>query len=191
MKSRGRRPHGGGDGFAITSSKENAMPNPNMTSPTGSGPLLDTQQLITLLSNLMPLLQRMQAQIGPSSFSPMSPAPLSPDQFALGQGNLAALNPLIDQQAAVSFVEDITADSLRNLSIYLELHAEKHQELAPCVAIVTQAARSFSMRDYSQAFGLIWQAYRVIAAARSVNPQLPPLRAAGQGGFASPPPSTH
>ena len=168
------------------------MPNPNMTSPTGSGPLLDTQQLITLLSNLMPLLQRMQAQTGPSSsFSPMSPSPMSPDQFALGQGNFSAPSPLIDQQAAVSFVEDITADSLRNLSTYLELHAERHQELAPCVAVVTQAARSFSMRDYNQAFGLIWQAYRVIAAARSVNPQLPPLRAVGQGGFASPPPSTH
>ena len=179
-----------GGGFALTSSRENAMPNPNVTSPMGSGPLPETQTLITLLSNLMPLLQRMQAQIGPSSFSPMSSSPLSPDQFALGQGNLAP-NPLVDQQAAVNFVEDITADSLRNLSTYLELHAERHQELTPCVAIVTQAARSFSMRDYNQAFGLIWQAYRVIAAARSVNPQLPPLRAVGQGGFASPPPSTH
>ena len=163
------------------------MPHPNTTSSMGSGPLPDTQQLITLLSNLMPLLQRMQAQTGPSSsFSPMSP-----DQFALGQGNFSVPSPLIDQQAAVNFVEDITADLLRNLSTYLELHAERHQELAPCVALVTQAARSFSMRDYSQAFGLIWQAYRVIAAARSVNPQLPPLRAVGLGGFASPPSSTH
>jgi hypothetical protein len=163
------------------------MPNPNVTSPMGSGPLPETQTLITLLGSLMPLLQRMQAQFGPSS----SFSPVSPDQFASGQGNLAAPSPLIDQQAAVSFVEDITADSLRNLSTYLELHAEQRQELAPCVAIVTQAARSFSMRDYNQALGLIWQAYRVIAAARSVNPQLPPLRVAGQGGFASPPPSTH
>ena len=163
------------------------MANPNMTSQMGSGATLDTQTLITLLSSLMPLLQRMQAQTG----GPSSLSPISPDPFQLGQGLLAAPNPLIDHQAAVSFVEDITADSLRNLSTYLELHAEQHQELASGVALVTQAARCFSMRDYSQAFGLIWQAYRVIAAARSVNPQLPPLRAAGQGGFASPPSSTH
>jgi hypothetical protein len=155
----------------------------------GSGALPETQTLITLLSNLMPLLQRMQAQMG-------APSPISPEQFQPGQGNVSggspvAPNPLIDHQAAVSFVEDITADSLRNLSTYLELYAEQHQELAIGVAIVTQAARCFSMRDYNQALGLLWQAYRVITAARSVNPQLPPLRAGTQGGFASPTPSTH
>jgi hypothetical protein len=165
------------------------MPHPNATSPIGTGPLPETQTLITLLSSLMPLLQRMQSQIG-------VPSSLAPDPFqagfgnVLGQGGPAAANALIDHQAAVSFVEDITADSLRNLSTYLEQHAEQYQELGTCVAIVTQSARCFAMRDYNQAFGLIWQAYRVIAAARSVNPQLPPLRVV-QGGFASPAPSTH
>jgi hypothetical protein len=168
------------------------MPNPNTNSNASMGPgaLPETQTLITLLSNLMPLLQRMQAQIG-------APSPIFPEQFQPGldnfhgQQNPVAPNPLIDHQAAVSFVEDITADSLRNLSTYLELYAEQHQELGIGVSIVTQAARCFSMRDYNQALGLLWQAYRVIAAVRSVNPQLPPLRAGGQSGFASPTPSTH
>jgi hypothetical protein len=169
-------------GFAITFTKENAMPSPNTTAPMG--PLPDTQTLITLLSSLMPLLQRMQMQIGaPSSFAP--------EQFLSGPGNIATPNPLIDQQAAISFVEDITADALRNLSTYLEIHAEQHPELGASVGLVTQAARCFAMRDYSQAFGLIWQAYRIIAAARAVNPQLPPLRVAGQGGFSSQTPLTH
>jgi hypothetical protein len=161
------------------------MPNPNLNSPTspGSGALPDTQTLIALLSSLLPLLQRMQAQ--------MSVPPLtSPDQSLLGQGspfgqpNPAAPNPVVDHQAAVSFVEDITADSLRNLSTYLDAHAEHYSELGPCVAVVTQAARCLAMRDYAQAFGLIWQAYRVIAAARMANPQLPTLRA-GQAGVAT------
>jgi hypothetical protein len=157
------------------------MPNPNSTSPAGPGsvPQPDTQTLIALLSSLMPLLQRMQAQI---SVLPLMP----PDQLLLGQGNPVGVapNPVVDHQAAVSFVEDITADSLRNLSTYLDAHAEHYSELGPCVAVVTQAARCFAMRDYTQAFGLIWQAYRVIAAVRIANPKLPPLRA-GQAGVAT------
>lgn len=162
------------------------MPNPNLNSPAGPGPgpLPDTQTLIALLSSLMPLLQRMQAQMS------APPSLMTPDQFLLGQGgpfgqpNPVAPNPVVDHQAAVSFVEDITADSLRNLSTYLDAHAEHHSELGPCVAVVTQAARYFAMRDFTQAFGLIWQAYRVIAAARIANPQLPTLRA-GQAGVAT------
>jgi hypothetical protein len=161
------------------------MPNPNLNSPSGSapGPLPDAQTLIALLSSLMPLLQRMQAQIGALSWMP-------PDQFLPVQGNPLGLapNPVVDHQAAVSFVEDITADSLRNLSAYLDAHAEHHSELGPCVAVVTQAARCFAMRDYTQALGLIWEAYRVIAAARIANPQLPPLRTVGQGSVAAPTP---
>jgi hypothetical protein len=161
------------------------MPNPNLNSSTGPGPdpSPDTKTLIALLSTLMPLLQRMQAQM---SVLPSMP----PDLFLfaqgnpLGQPNPVAPNPIVDHQAAVSFVEDITADSLRSLSTYLDAHAEHHSELGSCVAVVTQAARCFAVRDYAQAFGLMWQAYRVIAAARLANPQLPALRA-GQAGVAT------
>jgi hypothetical protein len=161
------------------------MSNPNLNSPTGPGPgpLPETQTLIALLSSLMPLLQRMQSQMSAFSLMP-------PDQFLVGQGNPvgqpnpAVQNPIVDHQAAVSFVEDITADSLRNLSTYLDAHAEHYSELGSCVAVVTQAASCFAMRDYAQAFGLIWQAYRVIAAARMANPKLPTLRA-GQAGVAT------
>jgi len=158
------------------------MPNPSTTSPTGSQQGADTQTLIALLSSLMPLLQRMQAQIG----APFWP----PEQFPFGHGNLGVPNPLvpnptisaaaIDHQAAVSFVEDITTDCLRKLSTYLDTHAERQPELAPAVSIVSQASRCVAVRDYNQAFGLIWQAYRLIAAARSSNPQLPPLRGDGK-----------
>jgi hypothetical protein len=97
-------------------------------------------------------------------------------------GDFAAANPLLDQQAAVAFVEDITADTLRTLSGYLETYANQHQALQSCVPIITQAARAFAARDYAQTFGLIWQAYRVITALRAGNPQLPPPRAAGIAG---------
>ena len=144
----------------------------------------DTQTLITLLTNLMPLLLRLQTSPFEQSFpfgqlgqlgqlGPLGqPGPLGP----FGASGSSA-NPALDQQAAVTFVEDITADSLRALSSFLETQEGRYPGLDTCVPIVTRAAQSFAMRDYAQAFNLIWQAYRVIAAVRAANPQLPPVRA--------------
>jgi hypothetical protein len=127
----------------------------------------DLQQLIGLLGNLMPLLVRFQTQ----TFA----------QFPLG-GGLGMSQSALDHQAAVSFVGDITANSLRNLSSYLETHAGRHAGLESCVPIVAQAERSLAARDYAQAFDLLWQAYRVIAWMRATDPQLPPLQATDTSG---------
>jgi hypothetical protein len=147
------------------------MPVSNPTMSSGAAPqpqAPDTQTLVTLLGNLMPLLLRLQSQ---------NPNPM----FQLGPfgAPMPAPNPALDQQAAVNFVEDVTAESLRALSIYLETHAGRYAGLETCVPIVTRSAQCFAARDYAQAFGLIWQAYRVIAAVRAANPQLPPVRAGG------------
>jgi hypothetical protein len=126
-------------------------------------PAQDTQKLISLLDSLMPLLLRIQSQPTEQQY------PFAPTSSLFD-------NPLIDQQAATSLVEDITADSLRTLSSYLETYAERFAGLRSCVAIVTQAERQFNARDYAQAFNLIWQAYRIITALRAANPQLPTPR---------------
>jgi len=133
---------------------------PDSASTASRGPQ-ETQTLIALLGNLMPLLMRLQSQ----------PAPLAP-----GYG-VTVPNPMLDHQAAVNLVEDITTDSLRTLSAWLEAHAGRQPGVETCVPIVTQAAHCFAARDYAQAFALIWQAYRAIALLRANNPQLPPLRA--------------
>jgi hypothetical protein len=134
----------------------------------------DTQTLIALLGNLMPLLLQFQPQgaeqlyrsgqgsFGHGGFQAQNPTP--------------AHNPIIDHQAATSLAEHITADSLRTLSTYLEAHAGQHAGLESCIAIVTRAARCFAARDYAQAFSLIWQAYQLITMLRAANPQIPPLR---------------
>ena len=143
------------------------MSRSDPSSSTGTTPqssMQDTQTLITLLGNLMPLLQRIQSQSEPIG--------------QLGPINLALQNPTLDYHAAVSLAENITADSLRTLSTYLEAHAAKHPGLEQAVWLVTQAAHCYAARDFAQAFGLIWQAYRVITALQATNPQLPPLRAA-------------
>lgn len=137
----------------------------------------DAQSLVALLQGLMPLLLRIQQS---ESFAQVP--------FQSGPGNLALPNAMLDQQAAVSLVEDMTADSLRTLSTYLETHTGQHAELQGCVGIVTQAAHCFAARDYAQAFGLIWQAYRMLAVLRASNPQLPPLRAVPSS--SSPPPTS-
>jgi hypothetical protein len=196
------------------------------TAGAAQSPTPDTQTLIGLLGNLMPLLLQIQSQsrwqmlqggpfqpdsfvdpaAQPGSFQPgfwqpglyqSAAAPVSGPQPVSGPmsgrpnsdpiGNIAAggprpADPVLDQQAAVNLVEDITADSLRLLSAYLETYAGQHQGLESCVPIVTQAARCFAARDFAQTLGLIWQAYRVITALRAGNPQLPPPRVAGLAG---------
>jgi hypothetical protein len=145
----------------------------------------DTQTIIGLLGNLMPLLLQLQSQYpGQSYFAPSGFA--APD-FAAGPGNLPGNllgnlpppNPMLDRQAAVEMIEDINANALKTLSAYLENHANQHPGLADCIPIVTQAARAFAARDQAQTFNLMWQAYRAIAMARAMDRELPPPRVGG------------
>jgi hypothetical protein len=103
----------------------------NAANPHGTAQ--DAQKLIALLGNLMPLLLRIQAQ-GGEAFGPFA------------QPNLMLDNPLIDQQAATNLVEDITAESLRTLSAYLDIYASRFPGLDNCVTIVTQAAHRLKAR---------------------------------------------
>jgi hypothetical protein len=132
----------------------------------------DIQQLVGLLGHLMPLLLRFQSQ----AFQPQ----VLEQPFQGGPGNAVFSNPALDHQAAENLVGDITAGSLRRLSVYLEANAGRHAGLESCVPIVTQAAHRFAARDYAEAFNLIWQAYRAIETIRATDPQLPPLRGGGQ-----------
>jgi hypothetical protein len=145
--------------------------SPSNTSAAGAGASdrqpADVQQLIGLLGNLVPLLVRFQSQ------------PFG--QFSLGNG---ISQPALEHQAAVNFVGDIAALALRNLSTYLESNSSRYASLESCVPIVTQAERSLAVRDYAQAFDLIWQAYRMIVFIRVTDPQIPPLRAGDMAGFA-------
>jgi hypothetical protein len=143
----------------------------------------DIQQLVGLLGSLMPLLLRFQSQAFQSQDFPSQilepPFQAGPGNF-VGPGNFMVPNPALDHQAAVNLVADITAESLRTLSTYLEAHAAQHAGLESCVPIVTQAANRFAARDYAQAFDLIWLAYRAIETIRATDPQIPPLRAGAQ-----------
>src|SRR5262245_9498957 len=163
--------------------RRSVMANPERTASTATHEATpDTQTLVALLEGLMPLLLRIQEQTQgqqPFSFSFLDPA------------NLMAQNTMLDHQAAVSLVEDITTDALRRLSSYLETHAGNYPELQSGVGVVTQAAHCFAARDYRQAFALICQAYRAITTLRAINPQLPPLRALASGISPSPPTSIH
>jgi hypothetical protein len=152
------------------------MPSSNPATSSGAASqqqIPDTQTLIALLGNLLPLLMRLQQQqtlpfqLGP--FGTSVPAP----------------NPALDQQAAVAFVEDITTESTRALSSYLEAHASRFAGLEACLPIVARATQCRAARDYPQTFELIWQGYRVIAAIRAANPDLPPIRRGGQDDSAS------
>ncbi|TMJ64168.1 MAG: hypothetical protein E6G91_22430 [Alphaproteobacteria bacterium] len=149
----------------------------------------ELQQLVALLGSLMPLLLRFQSQTLEQPFH--QAGQFQPSPFQANLGNFLVSNPALDHQAAASLVADITADSLRNLSNYLESNVGSHPGLESCVPVVTQAARAFAARDHAQAFNLIWLAYRLIATIRAIDPQIPPLRAAGQAFAADPTASIH
>ena len=151
----------------------------NPSAATASQPQSpDIQQLVGLLGSLMPLLLRFQSQ----TFQPQTPG--QPFQTMHGnfqsnqQGNFVAPNPALDRQAAENLIGDMIAESLRTLSAYLETNAGRHAGLESCVPIVTQAAHRFAVRDYAQAFNLIWLAYRAIETIRTADPRIPPPRAA-------------
>jgi hypothetical protein len=146
--------------------EENTMSDSNPSAATASQPRSpDIQQLVALLGNLMPLLLRLQSQ---------GPEP----PFQTMPGNVPIPNPVLDRQAAENMIGDISAESLRSLSAYLEANAAAHVGLENCIPIVTQAAHRFAARDFAQAFNLIWLAYRTIETARAADPRVPLLRQA-------------
>lgn len=145
----------------------------NPSAATGPQPQSpDIQHLVGLLGSLMPLLLRLQSQV--------LKEPLLEQPFQSAPGNIAVPNPVLDRQAAGNLAADITADSLRTLSTYLEGNAGRYPSLESCVPIVTQAAHRFAAQDYAQAFNLIWLAYRAIETIRADDPGIPPLRAGGR-----------
>jgi hypothetical protein len=141
------------------------------------------QQLVGLLGNLMPLLVRLQSQAFEQPFRTMAgqfPGQVPgqfPGQFpAQFTGQLPMPNPVLDHQAADNMIGDMIAESLRALSAFLEANVAQHAGLENCIPIVTQAANRFAERDHTQAFNLIWQAYRVIEIIRAADPRVPLLR---------------
>src|SRR5258708_31543329 len=95
----------------------------------------DVAQLVALFGSMMPLLLQFQSQAqeqpfqtGPFQTGPFQLGPFQPGPFQ-GLGNVLIPNPALDHQAAVNLVGDITADSLRNLSAYLEANAGPHAGL--------------------------------------------------------------
>ena len=133
------------------------------TASQSQPPNPDIEQLVGLLSGLMPLLLHFQSQT---------------QQQPYQAGNFVVPDPALDRQAAESLIGDMIAESLRTLSAYLEANAGLYAGLQSCVPVVTQAAHRFAARDYAQAFNLIWLMYRAIETIRTADPRIPPPRAA-------------
>jgi len=133
------------------------------TASQSQPPNPDIEQLVGLLSGLMPLLLHFQSQT---------------QQQPYQAGNFVVPDPALDRQAAESLIGDMIAESLRTLSAYLEANAGLSAGLQSCGPIVTQAAHRFAARDYAQAFNLIWLMYRAIETIRTADPRIPPPRAA-------------
>jgi len=123
----------------------------------------DASDLVAQLRNLLPALERIQAQAWTQA----------PD------GIPGFLNPqtgMADQIAATQFVESLSATVLRSIASYLQANVEKNAGLQSCLGVIVQAAQYFGARDFARAFDCAWQAYRTIAHVRLTDPQLPPLQ---------------
>jgi hypothetical protein len=125
----------------------------------------ETQTLIGLLEELLPLLLQIQ-----SRSSPPNGALHSPWQ----QGGE------LEQQAAIAFTEDIILDALRNLSNYLQQNAARYPALESYTNVIANARQALTARDYAAAFASIFDAYRAITVVRAIRPELPPIRQRAQ-----------
>jgi hypothetical protein len=127
----------------------------------------DTQALIGLLENLVPLLLRFQTNAFGTE----------------GQGTwrpVGAHAAHLEQQAAIAFTEDIILDSLRNVSAYLQRNAGRYPGLDTYNGVVAQARQALEVHDYQSALALILEAYRAITVVRAIRPELPPIRERAQ-----------
>lgn len=119
----------------------------------------DTQALVGLLENLVPLLLHFQTQTQSN-----------------GAGIADGRGVRLEQQAAVAFTEDIILDALRNLSTYVQRNGSRYQGLDAYAAVVADAKQALAARDYQRALSQVFDAYRAIAVLRAIKPDLPPVR---------------
>ena len=115
----------------------------------------DLRMLAGVLNDIMPVLTRLQSR-APQLAGARSEGPQS-----------------LESQAAVAFVSDLGADSLRRLTAYLDANVGNYDELENCAGIVAAAARALAARDYAQAFTLLFEVYRTIAVMRAEDPRAP------------------
>jgi hypothetical protein len=115
----------------------------------------DLHRLAGVLNDILPVLTRIQGA------SPRTPH--------AGQGGHAPVETL----AAIAFVSDLGADSLRRLTAYLDANVAKSEQLKNSAPIVASAARALAARDYAQAFTLLFDVYRTIILLRNDDPELP------------------
>ncbi len=131
------------------------------SSGDGRGAGADTQALVGLLENLVPLLLHFQSQTYGQAGAP---------------GLAGDRGTRLEQQAAVAFTEDIILDSLRNLSTYVQRNAGRYPGLDAYSAALADARQALAARDYQRALAQVFDAYRAIAVLRAIRPELPPVR---------------
>jgi hypothetical protein len=122
--------------------------------PRATGSSDDVRMVAGVLNDIMPVLARIQAR--------------SPQSAGTGQQGQS-----VETLAAIAFVSDLGADSLRRLTAYLDANAARFEGLGNCAPIVAAAARALAARDYAQAFTLLFETYRAIAVLRNDDPELP------------------
>ena len=141
----------------------------NASSPrTAARNETDGQKLADQLAGLLPILERLKAEANDADRPNIQSSLPALDHFIH--------NPALDQQAAVSFADDIVASSLHTVIDYLQTNSERNPKLQACAASVAQAAQYYAAHDYEAALGLIWPVYREITVERLSNAQLPPIR---------------
>jgi len=149
------------------SNSHDAEPSP-LSGGRSAGP--DTQALIGLLENLVPLLLQFQTQ-----------SLTRTGVIGIGEGYGAPL----EQQAAAAFSEDVVLDAVRNLSAYVQKNVGRYPALETYNGVVTDAKRALAARDYQRALALVFEAYRAITILRAVRPELPPIRQRGSDELAA------
>lgn len=82
-----------------------------------------------------------------------------------------------EQQVLNCFLQQTTADRIRQLYAYIDANGRQYTPLMNCVPMVALAAHLYGAGDYVNAFNLSYQICQAIAVLRSRLPGMPSIEA--------------
>jgi len=86
-----------------------------------------------------------------------------------------AATPSVDAEAKVfsDFLGAANAALMLKFYDYLNANSPRYAQLSSLAGLVRQAAEAYQAKNQNQAFTLLYQAYRAVAALRMAQPDLP------------------
>jgi hypothetical protein len=112
----------------------------------------------------------------------VSPLGVPPAASQAAQPVMGAGGALAETAALNAFLKQVTGLILPRLASYLKEHAPSHEQLAPCIPLLTQAVERYKAGAFGEVFWGCFAVYRYVLAVREQSPDLPEIELGGDAG---------